>query len=152
MYIQPRYYSVSKNNSQRWVALSLNPHPSEEASDQLCPVDPYLKSRRSPNLQMSLATLPLTSWGHFTPDGRGTHTVPYQGGPASGWHAGFVARGACCPSVATLLGLRLSGALPRHRGAGGGGGTRPGRGGEGLHRWKDRQRETRNLWLRAIWE
>lgn len=90
MYIQPRYYSVSKNNSQCWVALSPNPHPSEEASDQLCPVDPYLRSRRSPNLQMSLATLPLTSWGHFTPDGRGTHTVPYQGGPASGWHGELV--------------------------------------------------------------
>lgn len=43
--MQPRYYSVSKNNSQRWVALSPNPHP------QLCPVDPYLRSRCSPNLK-----------------------------------------------------------------------------------------------------
>jgi hypothetical protein len=69
---------------------------------------------------MSLATLPLTSWGHFTPDGRGTQTALDQGDPASGLHVGFMASGAYCPSIGTLPWLPLSGAPGRHYGAGGG--------------------------------
>lgn len=64
---------------------------------------------------MSLATLPLISWGHFIPDGRGTQTTLDQGVPASGLHVGVMASGAYCPFIGTPPGLPLSGAPLRCR-------------------------------------
>lgn len=68
-----------------------------------------LKVDTVPSYILSLATLPLTSWGHFSPRWQGTPTAIDQGGPGSRRIPGFGARGGCCRSVAAVRGRILTG-------------------------------------------
>lgn len=129
-------YSVSESKHFPSEGTLPNVAPSapskEEAADtpenlarrELCQVDAV------PSYVLSLATSPLTNWGHFSPDGRGTPTATDQG--ALGGEGSLASRPVkgCCLSVATVPGLpSLWGscpggqALPKGRSLSGGGGA-----------------------------
>lgn len=112
-------YSVSESKHFPSEGTLPNVAPSapskEEAADtpknlarrELCQVDAV------PSYVLSLATSPLTNWGHFSPDGRGTPTATDQG--ALGGEGSLASRPVkgCCLSVATVPGLPLTvGVLP----------------------------------------
>lgn len=105
-------YSVSESKHFPSEGTLPNVAPSapskEEAADtpenlarrELCQVDAV------PSYVLSLATSPLTNWGHFSPDGRGTPTATDQG--ALGGEGSLASRPVkgCCLSVAACRSCR----------------------------------------------